>query len=113
MKYEIYTDGGFRSLRATERIRQGETIIHLPQTTLPERDMYSVEIYPGVHVDCASSPVGAINHSCKANAAIRDGRVVAWSCIEPGEQITINYRMTETHLATPFVCNCCNEKMEW
>lgn len=113
VKYEVYANDNFRSLRATERIRQGETITELPQTVLPERDMYSIEVHPGIHVDCSNSPVGAINHSCKANAAVRDGRIVAWGCIEPGEDITINYRMTETHLANSFVCRCCDEKMDW
>ena len=113
MKYKVCTEDYFRLLKATERIRQGEIIIELPDIPLAERDMYSIEVHPGVHVDCSKSPVGAINHACKANAAVRNGEIVAWACIEPGEEITINYRMTETHLTAPFVCKCCNEKMEW
>lgn len=104
---------GFRSLRAVRKIRQGETIMGLPSVALPQPDMYSIEAHPGLHIDCSFSVVGALNHACKANAAVKDMRIVAWSCIEPGEEITINYRMTETHLAAPFTCRCCGEEMKW
>jgi hypothetical protein len=114
VKYYVQTsDEGFRSLHANSDIRQGETIMNIPQKTVPERDKYSIELFPGVHVDCSEEPIGATNHSCKANAAVRDGRLVAWQCIKAGDEITINYRLTESHLAAPFVCSCCNEKMEW
>lgn len=114
MKVEVRTsEEGFRSLVATEHIRQGETILSLPTQTQNEPDVYSVEGFPGVHLDCSDSLVGAINHSCYANSAVRDMRIVAWKCIEPGDEITINYRMTETHLSNPFKCNDCGEWMEW
>lgn len=93
-----------RGLFAARRIRQGETIMFLPDRVQDERDMYSIEVFPGVHVDCSDSVVGALNHACKANAAVRDNRIVAWACIQEGEEITINYRMTETHLSNPFTC---------
>jgi hypothetical protein len=75
--------------------------------------MYSIEVFPGVHVDCSDVLVGAMNHACKANCAVRDGRIVAWECIPAGTELTINYRLTETHLAAPFICKCCGQEMKW
>lgn len=99
-------DDGFRSLQATEKIRMGEVIVELPKISQPEADMYSIEIIPGVHVNCSKSLVGAINHGCDPNAAVRRGSIVAWRCIEPGENITIDYKKTEQKLAEPFDCLC-------
>ena len=105
---------GFRSLRAMRKIRQGETVYDLSGlSSLPEADMYSIEVAKGVHLDCEYVAAGAINHSCNPNAAVLNFRVVAWRCIEPGEEVTIDYRRTETHLAAPFTCNCCGNRMEW
>lgn len=112
-KVEIQWSEDGRGLFATEDIRQGETILKLPEKTIPERDMYSIEIYPGVHVDCSDSLVGALNHACKANCAVRDGRIIAWECIKAGEELNINYRLTETHLSAPFTCKDCGQEMKW
>jgi hypothetical protein len=98
------TDG--RYLVALRTFHQGAVIAELPRTGLSQPDMYSIEVGPGVHVDCAFSPVGAMNHSCDPNAAVREWRVVAWKCIDVGEIITLDYKRTETKLAAPFNCLC-------
>lgn len=102
----ILFDGTHRSLKATKRIRQGEVIVPLPQISLSEPDQYSLEIHPGVHVDCSQSMAGAINHSCAPNAYVKDTRIVAWTCIFPGDEITLDYKITEQKLAVPFDCKC-------
>src|ERR1700746_3765694 len=102
----IWFDGLYRSLKATRRIRQGETIVNLPQNSMSEADQYSLEIYPGIHVDCSQSMAGATNHSCDPNAFVKENRIVAWKCIMPGDEITIDYKATEQKLAVPFECNC-------
>ena len=108
-KYELRFSGvDYRALFATEKIRQGETIVTLPQSTIPYPDKYSLEAFPGWHIDCSYSPVGAINHSCKPNAAVKGNRIIAWTCIEPGEEITLDYKRTENKLAEPFTCGCGN-----
>lgn len=111
IKYEMHQDRktGFRSLHAFEDIRQGETILELPKMVQSNPDIYSIEIAPGVHIDCSESYIGATNHSCEPNAAIRKGRLVAWSCIVSGDEITIDYKRTETKLAAPFDCKCGNK----
>lgn len=102
----IFFDGKQKSLRATRKIRQGEVIVPLPKRTRFTPDKYSLEIAPGIHADCEYHLVGAINHSCDPNAALRNMRIVAWKCIEPGEEIRIDYKRTETKLAAPFDCEC-------
>jgi len=106
MDVQVRVDEGFRSLYAARDFRQGETIIGLPTITQPEPDMYSIEAWPGIHIDCSRSDAGATNHSCEPNAAVRGGALVAWSCIKAGEEITIDYKRTESKLAAPFDCNC-------
>lgn len=102
----IYFDNGYRSLRALKKFRQAEIILELPRTVVTEPDMYSIEVLPGIHLDCSDSPAGALNHSCDPNASVRRNHVIAWRCIEEGEEITIDYKKTETDLAVPFDCNC-------
>ncbi len=105
-RVSVHFENGSRSLRALRRFRQGEYILDLPQTTVPNPDMYSLEVSPGIHLDCSSAQIGATNHSCEPNAAVRKGALVAWSCINEGDEITIDYKKTENKLAAPFDCNC-------
>lgn len=66
MKYEVRFKGEERALFATAPFRQGETI--LENITM----------------------VADINHSSQPNASVRKGKIIAWSCIEQGEEITIS-----------------------
>jgi hypothetical protein len=102
----IFFDGFHRTLKATRRIRQGETVVILPESPISMPDRYSLEIYPGIHIDCSQSMAGAINHSCSPNAFVKDSRIVAWTCILPGDEITLDYKITEQKLASPFECKC-------
>lgn len=104
----IYEKENGIGLFAQEHIYQGQTILELPVSDcLFEPDQYSIQIAPGLHLDCKDHPVGAINHSCEPNAVIRGDRLVAWACIEKGEEITIDYKRTEQKLSFPFDCDCC------
>lgn len=105
-RFGIVLRGSQRDLVATDDFRQGELVIALPSASQPLPDKYSIEIAPGVHIDCSNSLVGAVNHSCNPNAAVRNGKIVAWACIKAGDSITIDYKRTETKLAEPFDCNC-------
>lgn len=102
-------ENGQRGLFATEHIYQGAVITDLPHNLyLFSPDRYSIQVLPGIHIDCSQHAIGSTNHSCKPNAMIRNYRLVAWSCIKQDEEITIDYRLTETNLAAPFNCNCGN-----
>lgn len=105
-KVEVFYDNGYRTLRALKDFHQGEYILDLPSVTLTAPDRLSIEVLPGIHVDCAQSPAGAINHSCEPNAAVRKGSIIAWACIKRGDEIKIDYKKTEQNLAVPFDCNC-------
>jgi len=109
-RVSIFFGEGQRSLVALKDFHQGEVIIELPQATLNGPDMYSIEVLPGIHVDCSFSPAGAINHSCDPNAAVRKNYIVAWNCIKEGDQITLDYKRTEHKLAAPFDCKCGSKK---
>ena len=109
-KYYMNLSGDYHSLHAFVDIRQGEEILILPTEVLLEPDMYSIEMHPGLHIDCDNHPVGSVNHSCDPNAALRGNRLIAWKCIAAGEEITIDYKRTETKLAAPFNCSCGTKK---
>lgn len=113
---EVRIENGYRSLWSLRKFRQGQTILGLPLTTQAQPDKYSIEAWPGIHLDCELSLAGAINHSCEPNSAVKGGAIVAWNCIQPGEQITIDYKRTERKLASPFDCNCgaknCRRRIE-
>lgn len=106
-KWEIRTnDKSHRGLFATEKISQGQTVCNLPSNTVDRPDKYSIQVYPGIHIDCESSPAGVINHSCDPNAVVWKWQIVAWKCLEPGDEITINYSITEDEISSPFKCEC-------
>lgn len=106
-RFEIrFSEVDGRYLVATDHFHQGELIAKLPGIGMSRPDIYSIEVHPGLHVDCAESPVGAMNHSCDPNAAVKDWRIIAWKCIRPGDPITLDYKRTETSLAAPFNCLC-------
>lgn len=113
MKYELRFSDASRGIFATENIRQGATVLTLPLQTLDNPDEYSLEAWPGLHVDCSTSFAGAISHACKANCVVRNGKIVAWECIKAGDEICIDYRVTEAHLVNPFTCSCCGKLMQW
>ena len=113
-KIEIREYKHNKGIFALEHIYQGETILELPTDNYSfEPDKYSIQITPGLHLDCSNHPIRHMNHSCEPNASVRGDRIVAWACIEEGEQITIDYKKTENKLAVPFTCYCgfCNN--EW
>ncbi len=109
-RISVHFSKGVRSLRATTRFRQGEIIAYLPSSTVASPDRFSLEVLPGVHIDCSDSPVGAINHSCEPNAAVKSNYILAMACINEGEEITLDYKRTESKLASPFVCLCQSKK---
>jgi len=113
MKMKVINDNGFKSVIATEKIKLGETIVSLPQKFKGTRDRYSIQVSHNLHVDCSDHIIGSINHNCDPSASVKHMRIIAWKCIEPGEEVTIDYRKTESHLSEYFKCSCCNELMEW
>ena len=111
VRYELrLSDLQGRGLYATEDIRQGEVVLNLPQVVQAQPDDHSIEAWPGIHVDCSQGYCSALRHSCVPNAVVRNGKIVAWSCIKKNEQICIDYTRTETRLVCQFDCRCGHTK---
>jgi len=108
----IDENDGQRRLCATRNISQGETVCLLEGPPLKAPDRFSIEVGPETHIDCRQTLAGAINHSCKPNCAVRGFKIIAWECVSAGEELTIDYRRTETKLANPFRCICCGKVIE-
>jgi len=54
-----------------------------------------------------NSPPAFVNHSCEPNAQVRDGtRILALRTIHPGEEITIDYALTEEDPHWTMPCSC-------
>lgn len=53
-----------------------------------------------------------INHHCEPNCKVIPSKstIVTKRDIRPDEEITIDYLQTESTLAEPFRCDCCNGK---
>lgn len=105
-----------RGLFALENISQGKTILILPEDTVEKPDRYSIQVFPGVHLNCTDHPAGAINHSCRPNAAMWKWKIVAFSCLKSGDEVTIDYNRTEDQITNPFTCECghCDgKKIDW
>lgn len=85
----LYYDG-YKLLYALKDFHQGE-VIDLPPEIV--NSMYSV-----------------INHSCEPNAAVRKGRIIAWTCIKAEDEITLDYMNIESKTITPFDCDCGSKK---
>ena len=65
---------------------------------------YSVYL-DGCHIE-PTNGLKYLNHACAPNARFKSRNLVALRAIEPGEEITINYKTTEEKLVCPFECQC-------
>jgi hypothetical protein len=108
-------DGAFHAF-ALEAIAVGEVVLAIRGVLVDRPDRYSVQIGEGVHVrppadlspddDEARYRWRFLNHSCRANAAVRGTLLVAIIPIAEGEEVTFDYNTTELEIASPFECNC-------
>lgn len=106
---------GLFALRA---FKAGDTVCTAMGEISSSRTRISIELNANEHFEPTGMVGGSINalaklnHACNPNACVRhDSKsgflaVEALTGISAGEEITIDYRATETELAHPFVCNC-------
>ena len=99
----------FKVLRARKLFSEGDIIIDL---TVAEEcsnpDYMSIDL-GSKHV---YHPIGRyLNHSCEPNAYIdtQQQKLVANKCINPNDEITFNYLVSERKTTTPFDCDCASE----
>tara|TARA_B100000809_G_scaffold244033_1_gene269600 strand:- start:289 stop:753 length:465 start_codon:yes stop_codon:yes gene_type:complete len=110
MKVKIkYKDESTKGLFAGEDFAKGNLILILKgnhfleptRTSIQVRDKH-IEHYEG----------GFLNHHCTPNAElweledVKEGLIVAKCDIAIGEEITFDYRTTESVMACPFKCDC-------
>lgn len=96
----------FYRLIAAKIYQKNELLIDLKMAeALPSPDYTSIDL-GDKHVH---HPFGRyINHSCNPTAYIdiEQKRVVALKSINPGDEITFNYLVSERQIVAPFDCNC-------
>jgi len=87
------------------RIVSADKLDELP----PQTRRHTVQVEEGLYLASLSpnEPPDFINHSCEPNAGL-DGQVaiVALHCIQPGEEVTIDYAMCDGSPYDEFECGC-------
>ncbi len=102
-----------RGVYAVRKIRKGETIASFDGPVYTDRDHWTNDMYnhaiqfaPRKWRDSAGI-ARLINHSCEPNCGIkRLFDVVAMRTIQPGEQVTWDYEMTEKNPDWRLKCKC-------
>ncbi len=105
-----------RGVFADKKIRKGEIIaafdgpIYDDSVEVWTKDMYNHAIQFGTAIWRDSKGIARlINHSCEPNCGIKKlFNVVAMRDINPGEQITWDYEMTEKNKDWKMKCKCGN-----
>jgi len=72
----------------------------------PTRNFRTIELGDGVHED--HPHMRYVNHSCDPNTIIdKENRVLrALKPIKPFDEITFDYLVNESEIASPFPCDC-------
>lgn len=100
-----------RGLFARRSFQPGETVARSRRLrTVPERHTHSMQIDWDVHIEIGE-PIILMNHSCDPNTGIRNNQLGAYDFvairpIEEGEELTMDYAMSEYEsMSVPF-CGC-------
>ena len=70
-----------------------------------EHNSYHTLFLDGEHIE-STSELKYLNHSCNPNAYFCNRWLIASRDIPKGEELTINYFVTETNIGSPFICKC-------
>lgn len=106
MGAEVVDNGGFKLVRVTEDVAEGELVWLLdgPIVTTPTRT--SIHVGAGIHVE--DEVGGCVNHSCDPTCEVRDGALYALADMSKGTEVTFDYTASEAGpLASPFTCHAC------
>ncbi len=99
-------ENGQKGVFATKTIKQGERIGYFYGKVVPQPNMYTITDAKGCYIE-STGPLGFLNHRCgDANARLDDRTLCANTDIKEGDQVMIDYRLTERSFASPFDCNC-------
>ena len=71
----------------------------------------SVQIGNDLHIE--DELAGLLNHACQPSAKVdrQQQAIISLRDIKEGEEITFDYTQNEDHMAVPFTCECCGNKI--
>jgi len=100
---EIVKNDDFCKLIVSKEYTKGTVIHTLKGEMYTEPSRTTIEVGKDQHVD---DPYGIyINHSFTPSCLIINDTVVAGNDMKSGDEITFNYNVSETKMATPFTDN--------
>jgi len=96
----------------TEPVKKGQTIFVMQGEVIHQPTRTSVQIGEKKHIE--DELAGFLNHNCQPTAKVDRDRhsFVSLRDLKEGDEITFNYNANEDHLAAPFKCHCCQEKIQ-
>jgi len=103
------TPSGTMRLVAAEAFAAGEAVMELEGTVVAQPSRYTLQIGRQSHLAPRADGDDLwrfLNHSCRPNAWVNGGRLIALAPIAAGEEITFDYNCTEYEMAEPFGCRC-------
>ncbi len=104
-----FTRGAW-GLYAAQEMGAGEVVWALSGETSRTPTRTSIRVGPGVHVE---DTIGIrMNHACRPSVRISGRDVVALRDLAVGDELTFDYRDTESPVSHPFVCGCCGRMIE-
>jgi hypothetical protein len=113
-RFQVIEIDGHKRLMTKERIPAWGPFHILTKQEVPERTKYSIELNRlGNTVHIEDPFFMYCNHSFTPNCAITPiGVVYALRLIEEGEELTFDYRTTESEISHPFIDFETNQKVE-
>jgi tyrocidine synthetase-3 len=103
----LKSGSGGDGVHATRTYRPGDIVLDFAEVEWRvRRDRVTVQHPTGGHM--YHPTLAAVGHSCDPNCQVDlAGRVlVALKTIGAGDEVTFDYKATESHLAFPFECGC-------
>lgn len=96
-------------LVAAEAFGAGEVVMEIDGIVVAEPSRYTIQVGNRCHIAPRAEGEDLwrfLNHSCRPNAWVNGGRLVALTAIARGAEITFDYNCTEYEMAEPFRCRC-------
>lgn len=102
---EVKNKGSMLGLFASTDILSGEVIFKLEGEIIDKPTRTSLQIGVNEHIE--DKRIAFTNHCCTPTAFAYDGYLISKRDIKAGEEITIDYNLTEEIVTHSFICNCC------
>tara|TARA_R110000868_G_scaffold17438_6_gene76592 strand:+ start:2376 stop:2768 length:393 start_codon:yes stop_codon:yes gene_type:complete len=96
---------------ASRKINKGTLVFIMHGKIINAPTQTSVQI--GEHSHIEDPLAGLINHSCQPSVSVNrlEHAFMSLRDILPDEEITFDYTQNEDHMAVPFKCECCGQKI--